>query len=227
MTKEEFIKLVANSVCYENEKRGKPLFSSVVIAQAILETGWGTSSLMIKANALFGIKATSTWQGKVFNSKTKEVYSGNTVIVDACFRAYDSISQSVKDYFDLICLNQRYRKALTTLNAKDCITEIKNGGYATDPEYVNKIMNIINSNNLSRFDKETSSEDVMYKLNKNYCLQENMFVRTGAGTTYSIKAWQELTEDGKKHAVYQKYGVNAVLKKGTIVTCKEVIRERQ
>lgn len=40
MTNDDFIKLVANAICYENKKRGYPLFSSVVIAQAILETGW-------------------------------------------------------------------------------------------------------------------------------------------------------------------------------------------
>lgn len=225
MNKEDFINLVANSVCYENKKRGYPLFSSVVIAQAILETGYGSSGLMMKANAVFGIKATLNWKGKVYNSITKEVYSGTTVNINACFRAYDSISASISDYFDLICTLDRYREALLATTPKEQITLIKRGGYATDPEYVNKIMSIINSNNLTRFDKEISSEDIEYVIGKNYELQANMFVRTGAGTNFQIKAWQELTEDGKRHAVVQEYGANAVLKKGTIVTCKNVIHE--
>jgi flagellum-specific peptidoglycan hydrolase FlgJ len=76
MTNDDFIKLISNAVCFENKKRGYPLFSSVVIAQAILETGWGKSNMMMKANAVFGIKATSNWNGKVYNAKTYEVYDG-------------------------------------------------------------------------------------------------------------------------------------------------------
>lgn len=64
MNKQEFIENVASLVIAENEYRGNPLFSSVVIAQACLETGYGKSSLMIKANAIFGIKATKSWKRK-------------------------------------------------------------------------------------------------------------------------------------------------------------------
>ncbi len=226
MTNDEFIKLVGNAVCFENKKRGYPLFSSVVIAQAILETGWGKSSLMMKANALFGIKATG-WNGKVFNSITQEVIDGKAINTSACFRAYNSIQDSVADYFDLICRSQRYRKALVTTTPRECIEAIKNGGYATDPDYVNKIMSIINSWNLTKFDNNIQETDDYYIEGKNYTLQENMFVRSGAGTNYSIKAWQELTEDGKRNALFKTIGVNAVLKKGTIVTCLEVIKENE
>ena len=225
MTRQEFINDVSNLVVNENKKRGYPLFSSVVIAQAILESGYGSSSLMMKANAIFGIKATSNWKGKVYNSITKEVYSGTTVNINACFRAYNSLQESISDYFNLICTLPRYRKALTVNSPLECITEIKNGGYATDSDYVNKIMKIINQNNLTRFDNQTSSEDIEYVIDKNYELQANMYVRTGAGTNFHVKAWQELTEDGKRHAVVQEYGANAVLKKGTIVTCKEIAKE--
>lgn len=64
MNKKEFIENVASLVIAENEYRGNPLFNSVVIAQACLETGFGKSSLMIKANAIFGIKATKSWKRK-------------------------------------------------------------------------------------------------------------------------------------------------------------------
>ena len=53
----EFIDKIAPIVIVENEKRGNPLFSSVIIAQAILETGYGTSTLIFRANAVFGLKA--------------------------------------------------------------------------------------------------------------------------------------------------------------------------
>ena len=50
MTKQDFLEKISTIIVSENKKRGNPLFSSVVIAQAILETGWGQSSLMMKAN---------------------------------------------------------------------------------------------------------------------------------------------------------------------------------
>lgn len=225
MTKQEFLNTIAGIVRAENLRRGNILFNSVVIAQAICESGWGQSELMMKANAVFGIKASSNWKGKVFNSKTKECYDGkNYTNVEACFRAYNSLEESVKDYFDLITTSPRYRKACVSNSPLECITEIKKGGYATSPTYVNTIMSIINSNNLTKYDK-VSQETSKYIIGKNYTLQDNMFVRTGAGTSYSIKAVRELTEDGKKHAVSSNLNDNAVLKKGTIVTCLEVLKE--
>ena len=86
MKKSEFIPKIAPLVVAENKKRGFPLFSSVVIAQAICESGWGQSTIMMKANAIFGIKATKSWKGKVYNAKTKECYDGRTYTnITACF----------------------------------------------------------------------------------------------------------------------------------------------
>lgn len=178
---------------------------------------------MMKANAIFGIKAGSNWKGKVYNSNTNEVINGNTINTNAYFRAYDSIAGSVSDYFDLICKSERYRKALVTSSPKECIQAIKDGGYATDPEYVSKIMTIINTWKLTKYDN-VSHETIKYIIGKNYKLKENLFVRTGAGINYSIKSYDELTLDGKKHAFVQKSGVNAILKKDTIVTCLDVIQ---
>ena len=56
MTKQEFLTKIATIVVNENNKRGRPLFPSVVIAQAICESAWGQSQIMMKANAVFGIK---------------------------------------------------------------------------------------------------------------------------------------------------------------------------
>lgn len=223
MKKQEFIENVASLVIAENEFRGNPLFSSVVIAQACLETGFGKSSLMIKANAIFGIKASKVWKGKVYNSKTKECYDGVTnVTIDACFRAYDNFADSISDYFDLICKNSRYKKAINSSTPQECIKAIKEGGYATDPKYVDSILKIIKSNKLEQYDrkeKETKKED--YIIGKTYTLQVNLNVRMGAGTSYKNKKYSELTKDGRKHALNIS---NAVLKRGTKVTCLKVIK---
>lgn len=108
---------------------------------------------MMKANAIFGIKATSNWKGKVYNANTKECYDGiNYTNINACFRAYNSLQESISDYFDLICGLSRYAGAIHTSSPLACITAIKNGGYATSPTYIDTIMSIINSNNLTKYD---------------------------------------------------------------------------
>jgi LysM repeat protein len=160
MNKNEFIPTIAPLVVAENNKRGNPLFSSVVIAQAICESGWGQSKIMMKANAIFGIKATSSWKGKVYNANTQECYDGSSYTnITACFRAYNSLAESISDYFDLITKSERYRKACVSNSPLECITAIKNGGYATSPTYINTIMSIINSNNLTQYDNVENSVD--------------------------------------------------------------------
>ena len=154
-TKEQvnsFISKLSALAKAEAAKREKWVLPSVCIAQAALETGWGTSGLMIKANAFFGIKATG-WKGKVYNARTLECYDGKTYTnIDACFRAYDSPAASVKDYFDLITGAARYSAAVNEKDAEKAVTAIKNGGYATDPLYVSKVMGIINTHNLTQYD---------------------------------------------------------------------------
>lgn len=232
MNRIDFINLIKDIVISQNNKRGKPLYPSVVIAQAILETGWGNSEIMMKAKAIFGIKATSSWQGKVYNAKTKECYDGvSFTTINDCFRAYDSFEDSIKDYFNLICNSSRYRSALKTDSPESCITAIKNGGYATDPHYIDSIMRIIIENNLQEYDlvyQDTDSivsQSVSHQTDGNYfkggtyTVNANLHVRTGPSTNYRIKNYNELTEDGKKHAYNQQ---KAVLKKGTRVTVLEI-----
>lgn len=221
MKKSEFIPTIAPIVQAENKKRGNPLFSSVVIAQAIYESGWGQSTIMMKANAIFGIKATSNWKGKVYNARTQECYDGkNYTNITACFRAYESLAESIRDYFDLICNLSRYANAIHSKSPLECITAIKNGGYATSPTYINTIMAIIKENNLTKYDSvEKPVENLpKYSIGRNYTIQVDLHVRAGAGTNYRIKNYNELTVDGKAHAYKQ---TTAVLKPKTIVTCMD------
>lgn len=119
------------------------------IAQACLESGYGKSKLMTKAYAVFGIKADKGWVNaghKFYKAATQECYDGKNYvgIVDG-FRAYDSYEESIRDYFKLLSYS-RYKKSLTKTTVKDCITEIKNGGYATSPTYINNIVAVYNLN---------------------------------------------------------------------------------
>ena len=157
MNKQEFLQLIVPLAQAEAKRRKDAgtgfVLPSVCIGQAALETGWGGSGLMTKANAFFGIKATASWGGKVFNSKTQECYDNvNYTTITAAFRAYDTPADSVKDYYDLIIGSTRYAAAVNVTDARTAITAIKEGGYATSPTYVTNVMAVIDSNNLTQYD---------------------------------------------------------------------------
>lgn len=210
MTKQEFLEKISNIVVTENNKRNNVLFSSVVIAQAILESGWGQSEKMMKANAVFGIKATKSWKGKVYNSKTKECYDGiNLTETTACFRAYNSLEESVSDYFNLIIELSRYKKALNTSSARECIEEIKNGGYSTSTTYVENIMKIIEQNDLYKYDNKKEvivTEEI--KVGDQVIVLNNVQYNGK-----SFKKWYNVYD------VIQVNGDRVVIGKGKIVTC--------
>lgn len=147
-TIEQFIKTIGPIALEVARNRGYGNIQVwTCITQACVESAYGTSSLMKKANAFFGIKATASWiknakyGGKVFRAKTRECYDGKTLTsITDCFRAYDSMIDSVEDYFDLLEL-RRYCKSLeVTTSVRDCIKIIKDGGYATSPTYVETIV---------------------------------------------------------------------------------------
>ena len=74
------------------------IVTSVMLAQSILESGWGTSQLATNAYNIFGIKADSSWKGNTYTVQTKEVVNGKTITVEKQFRAYKSLLESISDY---------------------------------------------------------------------------------------------------------------------------------
>lgn len=152
-----FLKRIAPIVQEVCKGREKWILPSVAIAQAACESNWGTSKAMTAANGLFGfkvgkgVKYGNAWKGKSYSTKTKEYYSGYVTITDN-FRAYDSERNAVIDYMDLLCSLGRYKAAVNEKDPQKCITAIKNGGYCTSPTYINTIMSIIRTHNLTQYD---------------------------------------------------------------------------
>lgn len=141
------------------------IFPSVTTAQMILESGYGKTSLAQSANNCFGMKANlsgnkwdSVWDGKSsVTVPTWEVIDGKTVTTEAEFRKYPDVETSIKDHsaYLLGAMNgskKRYAGLLDAKNAEAAITIIKEGGYATDPSYISKIMSIVNRYSLDEFD---------------------------------------------------------------------------
>jgi peptidoglycan hydrolase FlgJ len=114
-----------------------------IIAQAALETGWGTSKpgdASGTSHNLFGVKAGAHWQGASVASGTTEYESGVASNEIARFRAYASEKDSVNDYVSLLRDNPRYAAALNTgADVRAFATALQKGGYATDPHYASKL----------------------------------------------------------------------------------------
>ena len=115
-----------------------------VIAQAALETGWGTSQPRDDAGAsnnLFGIKAGANWNGRSVRSDTSEFTAGIAGRERAAFRAYGNVAESMNDYVRLISDSPRYAAALNTgTDVRAFAHALQRGGYATDPQYADKLV---------------------------------------------------------------------------------------
>lgn len=224
----DFINIIAPiaiDICNATSKKVLP---SVCIAQACCESAYGTSPKMIRANAIFGIKVGKSkvhfgnaWKDKAYSTKTKECYDGKTYVeINDMFRAYDTIRDSVQDYYDMLGACSRYAKCINEKDYVKSITAIKNGGYATSPTYINTITSIIKKYNLTQYDACMTGKVENKFITGNYILTANMKVRRGPGTYYSQKSKHELTISGQKHST-----ITGVLKKGTEVTVQEVIQK--
>ena len=219
-----FVSMIAPIAQEQAKKHENKIFPSVCIAQAIHESGWGTAPKMVKANALFGVKVGSgvkfgtAWKGAAYKTGTTEYYDGKTATrITDFFRKYDTVADSVEDYMDMLCTAKRYQKALNRSNPSECINGIVAGGYATGPAYAQSIISLIKKYNLSWYDSAVVPAAIAYIPGVTYTLQSDMYVRQSPNGAH-IK-FDSLTEDGKKNGKYDEQG-NAILKKGTRVTCK-------
>lgn len=124
----------------------------VLVAQSALETGWGKKVLQTPDQQssfnLFNIKSHGGWQGESVNKNSLEIEGGVGVQRRSNFRVYQDLQESFKDYTDFIGSNKRYQQALQQGdNAERYIEELQQAGYATDPQYAEKVKSIMNSDN--------------------------------------------------------------------------------
>ena len=152
MARNEFIETIAPIIKNEANKRGYKICSTI-IAQAILESGYGKSLLASKYHNYFGMKCGSHWKGKSVNLKTKEEYNGKVVNITDNFRVYDSMESGVKGYFDFISTS-RYERLKKAKDYFEYAEFIKDCGYATSSSYVYSLTMIVNLHKLTTYDKE-------------------------------------------------------------------------
>ena len=151
MDKEAFIQKVAEKV-----SKYAPLYGisvhSPIIAQAIIESGWGKSGLASKYHNYFGLKCGSSWKGKSVNMTTKEEYKVGTITnIRDNFRVFDDFDDGIRGYFEFINTS-RYANLKGVKNPEEYVRRLKADGYATSSKYVDNIMRVIRDNKLTRFD---------------------------------------------------------------------------
>ncbi len=141
----EFVKMIESSAQKAANKLG--VDKNLLMAQAALETGWGKYILADKSgqssNNLFNIKASRDWNGEKISVKSLEFINNTFKPLQSSFRSYANISQSFDDYTNFILNNQRYEKAVkSAADPENFIESIHKAGYATDPDYSKKVLEI-------------------------------------------------------------------------------------
>ena len=172
MTEQEFISFMGPLAQADMAKSG--VLASVTTAQAILESGYGSTELARNANNFFGMKCSlsgNTWPGSTWDGVSKyrkqtgeEDANGNAYTITADFRKYASAADSVADHsaYLLGAMNgskKRYAGLKGETDPAKAIGIIKAGGYATDTKYVSKVLSIINKYNLTKYDQGSKEQE--------------------------------------------------------------------
>lgn len=146
---QQFIENFAPAAQQTQKETGVP--ASVTMAQAILESEWGKSKLATEGNNFFGIKASEN-SDQFIEMSTSEWINGESVEVKAKLRMYQDIVRSFVDHGQFL-LGPRYKAALEVKDKPDeYAMKIHQAGYATDPEYANKLIALMQNYNLYQFD---------------------------------------------------------------------------
>ncbi len=142
---EQFVSKMAPAAQKVAEETGLP--AALILSQAALESGWGKREILHQdgstSHNLFGIKATSSWKGKVADVMTTEYVEGKAQKQVASFRAYDSYHDSFRDYARLLSTSERYQPVREAPTAEQAARRVQEAGYATDPKYAEKLTTIM------------------------------------------------------------------------------------
>lgn len=164
MNEKEFVSYIGPLAKADMKRSG--VLASVTAAQAILESGYGSSELAKNAHNLFGMKANlsgnnweSSWTGYTYTKNTKEWEGGRYITISAAFRKYRTDAESIKDHSDYLTgakkgTGLRYAGLAGEKNPERAVKIIKAGGYATSPTYVQNLLAVIEKWNLTEYDKE-------------------------------------------------------------------------
>lgn len=182
MSNQEFITDIAAYVQKYAASYGI-LVHSPIIAQAILESGWGKSKLAATYHNYFGLKCGTKWTGKSVNLSTQEEYTAGTLsTIKDNFRVFDSMEEGVKGYFEFIQL-ARYQNLKGITDPKTYLETIKANGYATSSTYVQNTYSLVLQYSLTQYDGK----------------EVNMMGRTAQDVLNVMRSWIGYSEANGKH----------------------------
>ena len=194
--------------------------ASITLAQGLLESGAGKSLLTVSSNNHFGIKCHNEWTGRRF-------YKDDD-IKDDCFRVYDNARESFEDHSKFL-LRPRYKSlfSLKITDYKGWARGLKACGYATNPQYADKLIGIIELYNLSEYDYAKTYDKFIashsgantsghYADHRIYYRNRNYYLVANGGETFKSLA-KEVGVSYRKLAKYNERDKKDVLSKGDIV----------
>ena len=152
-TQQDYLRQALPAAVAESQQYGVPV--SVALGQSILESGWGGSILSSRYNNYFGIKCStsSPYQGGCINMGSGEYLHSSYQIISSSFRTYGSRTDSFLDHGYFLTHNSRYGGAFAHTGDPDrFIREVARAGYATDPNYAQKVINLMNAYDLYQYD---------------------------------------------------------------------------
>lgn len=148
-----YIEQYQDIAIHEMKRTGIP--ASIKMAQAIHESGSGSSQLALNSNNHFGIKCKSYWKGKKYYHKDDD-YDPKGKLISSCFRVYSEVIDSYVDHSSFILDNPIYSRIVQKAQGDYTIwvQALQHYGYATDPDYADKLLRIINSHQLYILDEQ-------------------------------------------------------------------------
>jgi len=134
--------------------------ASIILAQAIIESNNGESELARSSNNHFGIKCKTYWNGKKFYSKDDD-YDEEGNLIKSCFRAYDNVEQSFRNHGEFLTTTDRYAELFDYgIDYERWANGLINKGYATNPTYAERLIEVIEKNELHKLDDEEAPDSI-------------------------------------------------------------------
>jgi LysM repeat protein len=230
MTRDEYVDKYKDDAVKEMLTYGVP--ASITLAQGMLESGNGNSALAVYANNHFGIKCHENWTGLTYTADDDEM--------NECFRKYNSVLESYADHSQFLRSRDRYAFLfeLKVTDYRAWAKGLSTAGYATDPNYANKLIEIIEMYKLYKYDnmvimpdKPTTIDPKQPPITKPVPAvillnNEVKYVLARPGDTY-LKLAKELDMGLWQLYKYNETGKNGILKTGDIVYLQPKRRKAQ
>ena len=191
----DYIKKYAPIAVSEMHRSGVP--ASITLAQGMLESRYGLSSLAADGNNHFGIKCHRNWSGKTMRV--------NDDAPNECFRVYGNAEESFRDHSDFLRYQDRYKSLfeLKPTDYKGWAKGLKKAGYATDPKYAEKLIKIIEDYHLDKYDTGDVPQETPIKIEKKAQVEVKNPMRKGqASESYSFRVERKVFKKNGILCVY-------------------------